>query len=227
MKESQPKRSVQFWDYCKDVYEVALALSCQISTLRCQHNFITDTFDKEFEESELLRIAGKLGKDLDESDRYLDCLSSTDLDLAGLCDWLKLAKQRLKSLVVYRELNHGIFGRHEDEWHHGVFEFEKRISDCALTHDEIRESLFSRAMAKNSKAVIAEPSDKPKLNKKQKVALDLIRKDGPLPASTIAEWLSIESGAFKTHYQNAVLKHHGVKNDRDGRGYYVSEESPD
>jgi hypothetical protein len=61
---------------------------------------------------------------------------------------------------------------------------------------------------------------KPLTETLQKV-YDLIASKGPLTGKEIVRLAALESESVLTAYYIPALKLHGVKNDRDGRGYYV------
>jgi hypothetical protein len=58
------------------------------------------------------------------------------------------------------------------------------------------------------------------LNIKQRLAYEVIRDHGPIPGKPLATKVKVSGDTLRRHILPA-LKPHGLRNDRDGRGYYL------
>lgn len=58
------------------------------------------------------------------------------------------------------------------------------------------------------------------LNPTQAKAYEIIRSDGPIPGKLLAKKLKVAESSLRRHVVSRLVKH-GVRNDRNGHGYYI------
>jgi hypothetical protein len=58
------------------------------------------------------------------------------------------------------------------------------------------------------------------LNASQSKAYTIIRDQGPIPGKLLAKQLKVQGDTLRRHILPALQKH-GVRNDRNGQGYYL------
>lgn len=228
MSDIDRPSAIEFWDYCSALHEMADQHWTQVRTIETKHDFVLDSYDEEKAEREFNDSVASLMRDFDLLDQFGDfpmfceqwAMHEAAKDMAKL----------LRRTIIFRSLNDGSFGKHSDNWSNLSWKLHSSINDCAQYHPEVSEIIFQRALS-GIKTTKPKPRDEiqagalPRLSKNKKIALQIIKDEGPITGKLIAERIGIEESTFYTHYIKD-LKLHGVRNDEDGQGYYWLE-TPD
>jgi hypothetical protein len=120
------------------------------------------------------------------------------------------------------------YERRNTSWRVLVRSLRAELDKLANGNAEIRDALLRDGLAIIGKSVATkEPSTrisaKPRLTDKQQKALDFIRNSkGDARAYNVAKHVKIKERTFLKHYV-PILRHYGVKNRRDGDGYYIED----
>ena len=222
MSDPDKPSAIEFWDYCHAVHELAVEHSIRVRTIQARYDFVNDAWDEKKAEDDFNGSVKSLLNQFELLNNFHGFPAFSELEF--MHETVARMADLLKGAVIYRSLNSGMFGRHDDDWSKINFELHRLINCCAQENPDIQEVVYQRALDGIEIAALKPPNETqadvlPKLSKKKRRALEIIIKDGPILGRQIAQLLDIEESTFYTHYIKD-LRLHGVRNDEVGQGYY-------
>ena len=154
-------------------------------------------------------------------------------EMAAIVSAIWNVKAELKRLVVAQETGKPVSYHTYRDWAGLSSRLTEAIDFAADNNPDLGEILYHRGVRNIRREVIrpeveeferrrlakAEP---PALTAKERKALEFVRKKGKVKGILIARHIGVSEPRFRSAYV-PKLRPHGLRNDRDGEGYYVDE----
>ena len=192
MSDFHSPSAIDFWDYCRSLNELASEHWSRVRTIQTRYDLIDDDWDeKKAEEDFRTSVTDLLGQ-FESLDTFHGFPEFGDMHSMYLIV-VRMAAL-LRRAIIHRDLNYGLFGGHEDDWQNANFELHQSINYCAQNHPEIHQVIYQRALSDIELTELKPCNDNqsgtlPKLSKKKRMALEIIKKNGPILGKQIAKLL--------------------------------------
>lgn len=154
-------------------------------------------------------------------------------DVASVARAIGNVRNALESLVIAQHKKLTFDGQDVDAetWSRLAYDLEEQLDRLSRTHEQVRQSLYNEGLEairkqgfgnEQPEVEIKHQIPPPQPSEREKEILDFVRRKGHAKGTVIASHFQIEESTFRKHYSKR-LKQFGLKNDRDGSGYYVSD----
>jgi hypothetical protein len=150
-------------------------------------------------------------------------------EMAAILDRIANVRWALRQLVIAIDKPRGDSPWYDrgSQWEDLAERLEETLDTARSQNSELQEVLYQRGLGNlgviGSKPQAEQAPPLPELIHPQvQMALDFLKTNGPSTAATIAAHLGVLENTFRRHYAKP-LKALGVRNERDGDGYYIPE----